>query len=378
MDEKDKIILENKGASNETLVQKTGLSERTIQRRKKKLGITPEQPSISEAVDADIAKVSAKVAKVNLEQKNKELIGRIAVAEKERDIALGIKPTPYIIKQIKTTSKTEAVAFMVASDWHMAERIDPEVVNDMNNFNPDIARIRAEAFFRNGLKLVEIQQHAVDINTLVVPLLGDMVNNTIHEDAVESNTMSQADEVNFVESILISGFDYLLKNSDLKIIVPCSTGNHGRTTQERRVSTENGNSLETILYHHLANCYRNEPRIEFIVAKGYLSYLNLFDKYLIRMHHGHNIRYAGGVGGIYIPLNKAINQWNKLKHAYLDVMGHFHQFRDGGNFIANGSLCGFNAFAISIKADYEEPRQAFFLIDQKRGKTIVAPILLNE
>lgn len=378
MDDKDKIILENKGASNEILVQKTGLSERTIQRRKKKLGITTEQPSVVEQVDKAIEKAQEKVEKTTTARMNKELIERLQIAEKERDIAMGIKPSPYVIKHIKSTSKTEAVAFMVASDWHMAERIDPEVVNDMNDFNPDIARIRAEAFFRNGLKLVEIQQHAVDIKTLVVPLLGDMVNNTIHEDAIESNTMSQAEEVNFVESILISGFDYLLKNSDLKIIVPCSTGNHGRTTQERRVSTENGNSLETILYHHLANCYRNETRIEFVISKGYLSYLNLFDKYLIRMHHGHNIRYAGGVGGIYIPLNKAINQWNKLKHAYLDVMGHFHQFRDGGNFIANGSLCGFNAFAISIKADYEEPRQAFFLIDKKRGKTIVAPILLNE
>jgi hypothetical protein len=96
------------------------------------------------------------------------------------------------------------------------------------------------------------------------------------------------------------------------------------------------------------------------------------------MSHGHNIRFAGGVGGVYIPINKAINQWNKLRHAYLDILGHFHTFRDGGNFIVNGSLCGYNAFAISIKADFEEPRQCFMLIDKKRGKTIVAPILLNE
>jgi len=53
-----------------------------------------------------------------------------------------------------------------------------------------------------------------------------------------------------------------------------------------------------------------------------------------------------------------------------------HQFKDGGNFICNGSLIGYNAFALSIKADYEKPKQAFFLVDKKRGKSIVAPIWL--
>jgi hypothetical protein len=62
----------------------------------------------------------------------------------------------------------------------------------------------------------------------------------------------------------------------------------------------------------------------------------------VRFHHGHSIRYAGGVGGIYIPTNKAIAQWNKGRHADLDVFGHFHQLRDGGNFICNGSLIGYN------------------------------------
>jgi hypothetical protein len=52
--------------------------------------------------------------------------------------------------------------------------------------------------------------------------------------------------------------------------------------------------------------------------------------------------------------------------------------RDGGNFVSNGSIIGHNAYAISIKADYEKPRQTLVLIDKKRGKTIVAPILVDK
>jgi hypothetical protein len=56
---------------------------------------------------------------------------------------------------------------------------------------------------------------------------------------------------------------------------------------------------------------------------------------------------------------------------------HFHQLRDGGNFVSNGSLIGWSSYAVSIKAEFEKPKQAFFLIDRKRGKTVSAPILFD-
>jgi hypothetical protein len=77
-------------------------------------------------------------------------------------------------------------------------------------------------------------------------------------------------------------------------------------------------------------------------------------------------------------MNKAVAQWNKLRHVQLDVCGHFHQLLDGGNWIVNGSLVGYSAFALSIKAGYEPPQQAFFLIDKTVGKTLVCPIILTE
>jgi hypothetical protein len=107
------------------------------------------------------------------------------------------------------------------------------------------------------------------------------------------------------------------------------------------------------------------------------SYVKVYDT-MIRFQHGHAIKYGGGVGGIYIPVNKAIAQWNKGRHADLDVFGHFHQARDGGNFICNGSNIGYNSFALSIKADYEQPRQQLFLMDKKRGRTCTWPILTGE
>ena len=92
------------------------------------------------------------------------------------------------------------------------------------------------------------------------------------------------------------------------------------------------------------------------------------------------MKYGGGVGGIYIPVNKAINDWNKtVRDVDLDVFGHFHQYIDAGNFVCNGSLIGYNAYAVAIKASFEPPQQAFFLVNRKyRSKTMATPIFVSD
>jgi hypothetical protein len=177
--------------------------------------------------------------------------------------------------------------------------------------------------------------------------------------------------------MIASGIQFILDNSTYSLVIPCHSGNHARTTAKTRFAAENGHSLEYLMYCHLAAYFRHEPRVTFIIPEGYHSYVRVYDQ-VIRFHHGHALRYAGGVGGIYIPVNKAIAQWQKAIPATLDVFGHFHQLRDGGNFLCNGSLIGYNAFALSIKADYEPPKQLLFMIDSKRGRTCTWPILFPQ
>ena len=111
------------------------------------------------------------------------------------------------------------------------------------------------------------------------------------------------------------------------------------------------------------------------IAEGYFCYLDVYNLTL-RFHHGQNIRYAGGVGGIHIPLNKAIAQWDKFKRADLDVLAHWHTRQSTNKYVINSSLIGYNPFAIKIKAEFEKPCQTFFLLHPKKGKTVEAPIFV--
>jgi hypothetical protein len=248
-------------------------------------------------------------------------------------------------------------------------------VGGLNLFNPTIAHTRIERFFQKALSLTELLAAGLPINHMVLALLGDFITGHIHEEFQETNTLPPMFEVIAVQNEIVSGIQFLLDNSELRLTIPCHSGNHARTTKTTRFGAENGHSLEYLMFINLKDHFRDNPRVTFIVPEAPHSYLDIYGT-MIRFQHGHMVKYGGGVGGLTIPLNKAIAQWNQGRHADLDVLGHFHQLFDGGRFIVNGSLIGYDSFALSIKASYEKPKQVMFLMDRKRGRTFTCPIFL--
>lgn len=295
--------------------------------------------------------------------------------EQSRLITEGVDT--FTIEPRHGSGTAEGTLVAVASDWHSEEIVKPGMVSGLNEYNPDIAKRRATKFFQSALRLTRLLQQDIVIQHMLLPLLGDFITNEIHgPDNAETNAVQPMHAIQTVQGYLISGIQFLLDHSKLRITLNCHSGNHARTTHKTRFGAENGHSLEYLMYGHLQAYFRSEPRVTFVIPEGMHSYVDVYGQ-TIRFQHGHAVKYGGGVGGIYIPLNKAIAQWNKAKHADLDVLGHFHQLRDGGNFIVNGSLIGYNPFALSIKADYEPPKQALFLMDKKRGRTCTWPILVD-
>ncbi len=368
--------------SDSEMGNKLGITKDKVRYRRNKLKLkrnSTDTMSIEGQLERDIKLISLKEDKKGTDRKYKVLLERIKSAEKERDAALNItsKIDTFKIKQSLNDSESEATAFIIASDWHIEEEVKSNTINGLNKYNLDIASKRGERFFINGMSLIKMLQKDVKINTVVLALLGDFISGNIHEELLETCQLQPIEAAIYVQNIIASGIEYMLKDKTLnEIIIPCHSGNHGRITKNKHISTAEGNSIENFMYHSLSNYFKNEKRVKFIIAEGYHSYIDVYE-YTIRLHHGDSMRYGGGVGGPTIPINKAIAQWDKIKQADLDVFGHFHQFMDGGKFIMNGSMIGYNAYALSIKASFEPPKQALFLIDKKRFKTITAPILFD-
>jgi hypothetical protein len=308
-------------------------------------------------------------------------VEKISALEQEKEAILNLRsrtPQLTVIEPQKPSGDSESVAFMIMSDWHSEEEVLAGQVGGLNAHNLEIGEQRAKNAWRGCQRFYDIFKRDTHIGTIVLGLLGDFITNSIHEDGAESNLLPPSDAIYRVQNMLLSGIRFLLDNTTADLLIVCHSGNHGRTTKEQRIATETGNSLEQYMYHNMRDILANEPRVKFQIAEGYHSYVRLFDdKYTVRLHHGHGMNYGGGVGGITVPVNKAIAQWNKGVKADLDVFGHFHTRLDGGNFVANGSLIGYNAYALRIKADFEKPSQTFFLVNKKyNSKGVVTPIFV--
>ncbi len=365
---------------------KTNLTTGAVQSRWKRLRLPPkvgffQQKDIplSDQVDQDIQKADYKDAKKVMDSKYNFVLDRAQKAEKERDAFKFLRnapPSTYVIKAKLSDKLGEATAVVLASDWHIEERVRSESVNGKNFHNLEVARQRATEFFQNTISLVKKEQQAVNISTLVLALLGDFISGNIHEELLENCEMPPILATMEAQNLLEAGIKAILAQTELNLIIPCHVGNHSRITHKIHLSNEQGNNLEHMMYHNLANLFRNEKRAKFIIAEGYHSYLEIYNKTL-RLHHGHAIKFGGGVGGLTIPAQKSISQWNKIRWADFDCFGHLHTQMDGKNFLSNGCNIGYNAFAVAIKADFDTPRQTFFLIDKKRGKTVVAPIVYS-
>jgi hypothetical protein len=349
---------------------------------KEKTAVEKPVVTAEDLVDVELEKVRAKQA--NKDAQIKVLTQRVLRLEKENTIFTALDDmTPQTI-EVSPKAKagvSESAAVMVWSDWHSEETVLPEQVSGKNEFNLKIFHERFWNLLRGNLAWFKINAAATNIKTVVLALLGDFITGSIHDDLMEGNQLQPADAIYNVFSYLATAVQYFLDNTapDVEIIIPCHSGNHGRMTHEQRIATEAGNSLEYFMYLMLRDHFKDSKRVRFIVQNGYHSYISFFEgRFVARFHHGHQINYQGGVGGITVPVNKAIAQWNKARHADLDVFGHFHTKFDGGNFISNGALIGYSAYAVSIKGTYEEPSQQQFLINREySAKTAVMPVFVK-
>jgi kynurenine formamidase len=72
------------------------------------------------------------------------------------------------IDRNRNQPKTQSTAVMLASDWHIEENINPETINYLNEYNPEIAKERAEKFWQNGLHLIDMMAKDERIENVVV------------------------------------------------------------------------------------------------------------------------------------------------------------------------------------------------------------------
>lgn len=272
--------------------------------------------------------------------------------------------------RVLSSDRRVACAAVLASDWHVEERVNPRAVQGLNEYNPTIAEVRARRFFEGTEWLIKEQRRTFDLQELFIFAIGDFISGYIHEELKEGNFMSPLQAVMFWLELFEAGVRHLCTAlPDLKIRIAFRFGNHGRTTPKTQIATAAANSYEWAAYHMLAKALKDLPQVACQVDEGHHSIVPVYDL-KVHLHHGDSIHSQGGIGGIDVPLNRAVTQWRNKYGSHITMVGHFHRLQMGERLVTNGSLIGYGAYSDWLpSADPEAAAQAFMVFDRKRGKT---------
>ena len=270
---------------------------------------------------------------------------------------------PLKLGVAKNSRKPHVTPVCLWSDWHVDEPVPPEQGHG-NEYSPRIADKRFSKLLSQTVDLLAATQKTHKVTELVVWCGGDFFSGMIHPDLTEIVNESPAQASLRIYDMLKAGLTYLADQTKLKVLVRCSWGNHGRLTQKPRVATAASHNLEQIVFQSLARDL--DSRFQFDVSNTAYKYLELGD-FVIRFNHGdRGLRYQGGVGGLSIPLHKWKSRLDENRVANLNVIGHWHQARNFGHSISNGSMIGNSEY--SAPYGNEPPTQLVAFIDGNRDR----------
>jgi len=270
----------------------------------------------------------------------------------------------------------ESTAILACSDWHVAEVVDPSTVNGLNEYNVAIARKRIKAMFERAAMMIDVARGLSKINELVVWLGGDFLSGALHDDQKESDEISPTESVIVCEDLIVNGIRFLKKEVSMsRVLAVTSFGNHGRTTVKPRSTTSHVTSFEQLMYWHLASTFK-DAGVSFKIENSYHNILPIYGRDY-RFHHGDSVKFLGGSGGLGVPIGKAIAAWDKTITAHFDVCGHFHQTSYARKYAINGSVVGYNSYAMRNKCDFEEPSQNLIVTSRKRGNVLATRVFAD-
>jgi hypothetical protein len=171
-----------------------------------------------------------------------------------------------------------------------------------------------------------------------------------------------------------------------KVFVPTSYGNHSRAYQQYRNKEAAHLSFDWMLYNLLEKHFKSikDTRIKFQIPTGFDAYYKVYDTtYLLT--HGDRLGVRGGTGivGMLGPIARGVQ---KVRSEYTSVgksidyviMGHFHQYISIKGAIVNGSLKGYDEYAMSNRFAFETPKQALWFTHPQHGVTFQVPIIAED
>ena len=287
-----------------------------------------------------------------------------------------VSELPFEKYEFKFNKRKAGTRYAVAlfSDAHIEETVKSASVMGLNEYNVKIAKERIEKYFANLVSCLNTDK----VEYLLFASLGDTISGFIHEELSQTNELTPLEATFEAQNLIYNGLKYICDNTELKRIKFVGiVGNHSRVTNKIQHSNGYKMSYEWLMYKNIQKQAELEGLpIEFDIPESEMAIEDTSDGKRFLFIHGFQIKGSGNgtVCGIYPSLGRLSLKYGKVYKQDKIYLGHFHSCISIPNAVVNGSIIGYNSYALTNGFAYEEPAQMYELYDTNIGQLLTRQI----
>ena len=287
-----------------------------------------------------------------------------------------VSELPFEKYEFKFNKRKTGVRYAVAlfSDAHIEETVKSASVMGLNEYNVKIAKERIEKYFANLVSCLNTDK----VEYLLFASLGDTISGFIHEELSQTNELTPLEATFEAQNLIYNGLKYICDNTELKRIKFVGiVGNHSRVTNKIQHSNGYKMSYEWLMYKNIQKQAELEGLpIEFDIPESEMAIEDTSDGKRFLFIHGFQIKGSGNgtVCCIYPSLGRLSLKYGKVYKQDKIYLGHFHSCISIPNAVVNGSIIGYNSYALTNGFAYEEPAQMYELYDTNIGQLLTRQI----
>ncbi|KKL54648.1 hypothetical protein LCGC14_2263290 [marine sediment metagenome] len=298
-------------------------------------------------------------------------------------VSLKIPETPKIYNPTKDEIKvkTPCVAVLHWSDWHYGAIQEPDEIEFMNSFSPDILKARIENLCDDFVRWVSCLREGYVINECVILDTGDNISGDIHRELSITNafpTPVQAFECGVLKGAMLSKLAPHFESVRMEFIVP---DNHSRLTDKPQSKQAGLNSHNYVVGHVGRLVASNQTNIEFNIHTSNTKVINIIGRRYL-LSHGHDIKAWMGVP--YYGIERKVSREALVRLNGPDdnkfhkvVMGHFHAPLAHPYFWIGGSASGTDEFDHKC-GRRSIPMQSAWIVHKEHGEFNRTDFILRE
>lgn len=317
-------------------------------------------------------------ARLEVERKRADLLEReFRISER-----VGVAGPPKWLTAVpKSKTAHHATAHLLLSDLHLDEVVRPEEMRGINAYNRDIALQRLTRTAEGFVKVCRDYWSGHIYDGAVVALGGDVFSGEIHDELRESNEEPLIGSLVFWLDPLADVLRVIADEFG-KVHVPVVVGNHGRTSRKPRAKFRARSNFDWAIAHALARTFAGDQRVSFDIPDSADCRFPVYGQHTL-LTHGDQATGGAGIGGIWPPIMRLVARKRAQGDAtgqpfHTMICGHWHSYVQGPDFIVNGSVKGYDEYAMVSNFAYEVPQQAAWLETPEHGRTWTAPIFSQD